>query len=340
MSRTALIFGISGQTGSYLAHRLLAQGYRVFGTSRDSQLNNFTNLKRLGIYEHIGFRSVSLSDFRSVLMILGEIAPDEIYNLAGQSSVALSFEHPAETVESVALGTLNILECLRFYGGPARFFNAASTDCFGHTEGRANETSAFRPRSPYGVAKAASFWTTVSYRQSYGIHCCNGILSNHESPLRPSRFVTRKIALTALRIAKGSAERLSVSDLSIARDWGWAPDYADAIARILQADAADDYVVGTGRTCTLETLIEASFDFFGLRWQDHVDVDPQLSRPADIPSVTLDPGKIARVLGWQPTLVMPDLMTAMLRAELDHHLGAAPWSEGPLRDHGAQATPT
>ena len=207
MTGTALIFGVSGQTGSYLAHLLLSKGYRVVGTSRDAEINSFSNLSRLGIRDRVQFRSISLSDFRSVLATIQEISPDEIYNLAGQSSVALSFDHPAETFESIAMATLNILECMRFDKRPARLFNATSSDCFGNMRSPAAENTAFRPQSPYAMAKAAAFWSVVSYRNSYDLFASNGILSNHESPLRPNRFVTRKIITTVNRIASGSGER-------------------------------------------------------------------------------------------------------------------------------------
>ena len=333
MSRTALIFGVSGQTGSYLAHLLLTEGYKVFGASRDCQINAFENLHRLGVRDQVNFRSVSLLDFRSVMKILNETQPDEVYNLAGQTSVALSFEHPVETFESIAFGTLNILECLRFYGGKIRYFNATSTDCFGHTQTPANEMSPFRPRSPYAMAKAASFWTTASYRDAYGLHATNGILSNHESPLRPSRFVTRKIVLAAMRIAAGSKERLALSDVSIERDWGWAPEYAQAIWKIARHDKADDFVVATGYTCSVHTLVDTAFRYFELDWRDHVDTDKTLMRPSDIPRVALDTAKIRHVLHWRPTVISPGLISTMLDSERRRDLGPVPWQTGPVHDH-------
>jgi GDPmannose 4,6-dehydratase len=202
--KTALIFGISGQDGAYLAHMLLSRGYRVHGASRDAEAWRFGNLLRLGIRDRVQLHSASLADFRSTLSILTDVAPDEIYNLAGQSSVALSFNQPVETFESVTAGTLNILECIRYVKQPLRMFNAVSSECYGDTPEPANEETAFRPCSPYAMAKSAAFWAVKTYREAYGLHVCSGILSNHESPIRPERFVCRKIVAAAVRIANGS----------------------------------------------------------------------------------------------------------------------------------------
>jgi GDPmannose 4,6-dehydratase len=333
--KTALIFGISGQTGAYLAHLLLDQGYRVLGTSRDAEVNSFTNLVRLGIRDRVQLRSISLSDFRSVLAIIQDTAPDEIYNLAGQSSVALSFDQPTETFESIALATLNVLECLRFQKRPVRLFNATSTDCFGHTREPATEETAFRPQSPYAMAKAAAFWSVASYRNSYGLHASNGILSNHESPLRPNRFVTRKIILAARRIAAGSAERLVLGDLSVERDWGWAPDYADAMWRIAAHDTPGDFIVATGVVSSLRAFVEAVFRGLDLNYQDHVDLDPGLYRPSEIPRVAVNPSLIHQTLGWKAGITMPGLAQALLDAEQGHALGRVPWRADNLLDAAA-----
>jgi GDPmannose 4,6-dehydratase len=330
--KTALIFGISGQTGAYLAHLLLTRGYRVMGTSRDAEVNSFTNLVRLGIRERVQLRSISLSDFRSVLATIQEAEPDEIYNLAGQSSVALSFEQPTETFESIALATLNVLECLRYQKRPVRLFNATSTDCFGHTRTPANEETAFRPQSPYAMAKAAAFWSVASYRNSYGLHASNGILSNHESPLRPNRFVTRKIILAARRIAAGSTERLVLGDLSVERDWGWAPDYADAMWRIANHDTAADFIVATGVVSSLQGFVESVFCALGLKYQDHVDIDRKLFRPSEIPRVAANPALIERTLGWKASITMPGLTQTLLDAEIGGALGPVRWLEGKLPD--------
>ena len=211
--------------------------------------------------------------------VIEAAAPDEIYNLSGQSSVALSFTQPAETLTGIALGTLNILETLRRLRGTVRFYNAGSSDCFGDTgTGAANEQTAFRPKSPYGVAKAAAISLVTNYRESYGLFACSGLLFNHESPLRPSRFVTRKVA----KIGAGSRERLALGNLSIHRDWGWAPDYVEAMWRMLQRDQPDDFVVASGVAHSLEELVAMAFAEIGLNWRDHVDYDSSLVRSSDI----------------------------------------------------------
>jgi GDPmannose 4,6-dehydratase len=224
----ALICGISGQDGAYLARLLLNKGYEVLGTSRDAQIGGFANLVRLGVRDRVRLESMAPNDFRSVLNVLRRIDPREIYNLAGQSSVGLSFEQPVETLESVAVDTINLLEAIRFLDRPIRFYSAGSSECFGGTEGRAaNEQTPFRPRSPYAVAKATAPWLVANYQVAYGLHASTGVLFNHESPLRPERSVTKKIVAAAVRIARGQRSRLTLGNFHIKRDWGWAPEYVD-----------------------------------------------------------------------------------------------------------------
>jgi GDPmannose 4,6-dehydratase len=232
MTKRALVCGIAGQDGAYLARWLLGKGYEVWGTSRDAAMSPFTNLETLGIREQVALRSMAINDFRSVLNVLHESEPDEVYLLAAQSSVGLSFEQPAETLESIAVGVLNLLEVVRLLKRPVRLYHASSSECFGET-GRhaANESTPFAPRSPYAVAKASAHWLTRNYREAYGLFACNGILFNHESPLRPARFVTRKIVTGAVRIAGGANERLRLGRVDIVRDWGWAPEYVEAMWR-------------------------------------------------------------------------------------------------------------
>ncbi len=219
--KKALICGISGQDGAYLSKLLLSKGYEVYGTSRDAQMSSFKNLKYLDIYNSINFESMSLNDFRSVLQVLIKVEPDEVYNLAGQSSVGLSFEQPVETLESISVGTLNLLEAIRFTGKEIKFYNAGSSECFGDIgENAADENTPFRPRSPYAVAKSAAFWEIANYREAYGLFACSGILFNHESHLRPERFVTRKIISSACKIAAGKQTDLHLGNISIKRDWG------------------------------------------------------------------------------------------------------------------------
>ena len=239
--KTALICGVSGQDGAYLAKLLLGKGYKVYGGSRDAQMSSFRNLSRLGIRKDVDLLSININDFRSVLQTLLRTKPDEVYNLAGQSSVGLSFEQPVETLESISVGTLNLLEAIRFSNLPIKFYNAGSSECFGDTGSlAANEMTPFRPRSPYGVAKAAAFWQVANYREAYTIQASTGILFNHESPLRPERFVTQKIVATACRIADSSGEVLTLGNIDIARDWGWAPDYVEAMWLMLQQEQPDD----------------------------------------------------------------------------------------------------
>jgi GDPmannose 4,6-dehydratase len=315
--KTALICGVSGQDGAYLAKLLLGKGYRVVGTSRDAQVSLFSNLERLGIRAEVECLSMVLTDFRSTLQTLARVRPDEIYNLAGQSSVGLSFEQPVETMESIALGTLNLLEAVRFMGEPVRVYNASSTECYGDTgaEG-ASETTPFYPRSPYAVAKAASHWAVVNYRDSYGLFAANGILSNHESPLRPERFVTRKIVSAACHIKAGRQQDLRLGNLAIQRDWGWAPEYVDAMWRILQPDTAEDFVIATGEAHSLESFVSAAFAAVGLDWSDHVTVDQALFRPAEILFNRGNAAKARARLGWTATAKMPDVVQMMVAAEL------------------------
>ena len=236
-NKRALISGISGQDGAYLAKLLLGKGYQVFGTARDAQMASFRNLETLGIRQQVTLLSMALNDFRSVLQTLSKAKPDEVYNLAGQSSVGLSFEQPVETLESISIGTLNLLEAIRFLQQPIRLYSAGSSECFGDTGGApADETTSFHPRSPYAVAKSAAHWEVANYREAYSLFACTGILFNHESPLRPERFVTRKIISAACRIAAGSGEKLQLGNISIARDWGLASEYVDAMWRMLQQD--------------------------------------------------------------------------------------------------------
>ena len=314
--KTALILGISGQDGAYLARFLLGKAYTVFGGSRDAQMQSFTNLAWLGIRDRVTVESVSLNDFRSVLQTLSRIQPDEVYNLAGQSSVALSFEQPVETLESIAFGALNLLEAIRFNGRATKLYNAGSSECFGNLPaGPADETTPFRPRSPYAVAKAAAFWEVANYREAYDLFACSGILFNHESPLRPERFVTRKVVAAAHRIASGAKERLHLGDLGIARDWGWAPEYVEAMWLMLQQKEPDDYVVATGETHRLQDFVEATFAGLGLDWREHVVSDPEFARPSELRMSRANPAKAHAQLGWKAEYAMPDVVRLMIEAE-------------------------
>jgi len=312
MPRTALIAGITGQDGAHLARFLLDKGYVVVGTSRDAMTASFDNLSLLGIRDQITCASMAVTDFRSVLATLTRFLPTEVYNLAGQSSVALSFEQPVEAMESIATGTLNLLEAIRFTRQPIKFYSAGSGECFGDTgDARADEATPFRPRSPYAVAKTAAHGLVANYSASYGLFACTGILFNHESPLRPTRFVTQKIAQGAARIASGNAGTLRLGNLSIHRDWGWAPEYVDAMWRMLQQDRPQDFVIATGRTVSLEYFVERAFAYFGLDWRMHVEHDPTLIRPSEIMMSRANPGRANTILGWHSEKQIDDVVAAM-----------------------------
>ncbi len=314
----ALICGVSGQDGAYLAQFLLKKGYRVYGSSRDAQMNSFHNLTKLGILKQVKTLSMALTDFRSVYQALSQINPNEVYNLAGQTSVGLSFEQPVETLESINIGTINILEAIRFIGAPIRFYNASSSESFGDTDGAAaNETTPFRPRSPYAVAKASAHWIVENYREAYDLFACNGILFNHESPLRPERFVTKKIVKAACRIANGSSEKLSLGNIHIQRDWGWAPEYVKAMWLMLQRQEAEDFVIATGETRSLADFIDTAFRVVGSNWKEHVKTKPSLCRPTDISIGCADPRKAKEVLGWSAAFKMKDVVEMMIEAELN-----------------------
>ena len=313
--KTALVTGISGQDGSYLAKLLLERGYKVWGTSRDAQISSFKNLERLSIRKEVQLASVALNDFRSVIQVLFKAQPEEIYNLAGQSSVSLSFEQPVETQESITIGTLNLLEAIRFTGKSIKFYNACSSECFGDLGGlTATEETAFRPRSPYAVAKSAAFWQVANYREAYNIFACSGILFNHESPLRPERFVTQKIVRAACRIARGSEEKLILGNTEIQRDWGWAPEYVEAMFLMLQQPDPEDYVIATGQTRKLEDFIEAVFSTVGLNWREHVTTDKTLYRPTEVMTGRGSALKAERKLGWKPKYSMEDVARMMVQA--------------------------
>jgi GDPmannose 4,6-dehydratase len=313
--KVALICGVSGQDGSYLAALLLSKGYRVFGTSRDVQGSGFLNLFRLGIKEQIQYISMLPEDLPSVLAALGKSNPDEVYYLAGQSSVSLSFERPAEAIQSITLGTLNMLEGCRMIDKKIKLYQAGSGECFGDTQGKpANELSPLLPMSPYAVAKSAAYWLVNNYRDAYGLFACTGILFNHESPLRPECFVTQKIIHAVKRITQGSNEKLTLGRLDIARDWGWAPEYVDAMWRMLQQDEAQDFVIATGTTMTLEEFVKTAFGEANLHWQDHVIQDPGLFRPTDLAIGCADPGKAKKMLHWQASTRGVDVVKKMYQS--------------------------
>jgi len=312
MSKTALICGISGQDGTYLAKLLLSKGYTVWGSSRDAQGASFGNLKKLGIFGELKLISMVPEDFRSVFMAVKQSTPDEVYYLAGQSSVGLSFEQPSETIQSVVIGTLNMLEAIRLTDHKIRLYHAGSSECFGDTQGQpANEQTPFQPRSPYAVAKASAYWLVDNYREAYNLYACTGILFNHESPLRPAHFVTQKIISTAKRIAAGSGETLRLGRMDISRDWGWAPEYVDAMWRMLQLDKPEDFVIATGTTYSLEDFVQFSFSTYDLDWRQHVEQSKDFMRPTDLLISSADPSKAREILRWQAHVDMPLVIQKM-----------------------------
>jgi GDPmannose 4,6-dehydratase len=313
--RRALISGITGQDGNYLARFLLEKGYDVVGTSRDAHGARRDGLACLGIDHRVTIVSMATSDFRSVLQAVMRHEPDEIYNLAGQTSVGLSFEQPVEAIESISMGVINLLEAIRFIGRPIRFYNASSSECFGDTGTEtASERTPFRPRSPYAVAKVCGHNLVTNYREAYQLFACNGILFNHESPLRPERFVTQKIVMAAARIASGDPRRLQLGNLEIHRDWGWAPEYVEVMWKMLQHDRPDDYVIATGRTVSLEYFVQKTFKQFGLDWRQHVQQDVTLLRPSDIRFGSADASFAATQLGWQACFDVDFVISEMCKA--------------------------
>lgn len=309
----ALICGISGQDGSYLAEFLLKKGYVVWGTSRDAQTNEFKNLKKLNIYDSVKNISMAPNDFRSVLSVISKIRPDEVYYLSGQTSVGLSFEQPVETLESIISGVINILESVMYINKSIKIYNASSSECFGDNQKEpCNELTSFRPKSPYGIAKASAHWLIDNYRQSYGIFACNGILFNHESPLRPERFVTQKIISTARRISNGSIEKLNLGKIDIVRDWGWAPDYVEAMWLMLQNNTPEDFVIATGEANSLENFIINVFENFNLDWKNHVVISSSLIRPNEFEWSQGDPTKALKILGWQAKNKMSQVIDLMI----------------------------
>jgi GDPmannose 4,6-dehydratase len=316
--RRALICGVSGQDGAYLAQLLLGKGYEVWGTSRDAQTSSFSSLKKLGILDKVKTISMSLVDFRSVLQALSKVNPDEVYNLAGQSSVGLSFDQPVDTLESITLGAVNLLESIRFLNPSIRFYNAGSSECFGDIGGvPATENTAFRPKSPYAIAKAAATWQVDLYRQAYSLFACTGILFNHESPLRPERFVTRKIIAAACRISKGSGEKLELGNIEVRRDWGWAPEYVDAMWRMLNHGEPQDFIIATGVTQSLRDFLKTAFDAVNLDWNDHVQTNPNLLRPSDPLEIGGIATKAKEILLWEPEFKGENLVRRLVKEELN-----------------------
>ena len=314
--RTALITGITGQDGSYLAELLLEKGYRVVGMVRRASTENFERVAH--VRERIELRQADLLDQLSLIDLLRAVQPDEIYNLAAQSFVPTSWQQPVLTAEFDAVGVTRLLEAVRLVASGARFYQASSSEMFGQVrETPQRETTPFYPRSPYGVAKAYGHFITVNYRESYGLYACSGILFNHESPRRGREFVTRKVSDGAARVKLGLAQELRLGNLGARRDWGFAGDYVEAMWRMLQQPKADDYVVATGESHTVRELVEIAFGAVGLDWREWVHEDPALLRPAEVERLVGDASKARRVLGWAPRVSFRELVETMVRADLE-----------------------
>jgi GDPmannose 4,6-dehydratase len=313
---TALVTGITGQDGSYLAELLLSKGYRVVGVVRRSSTTPYERIAHL--VDKIELVSADLLDQTSLTDAVGDCAPDEIYNLAAQSFVQTSWSQPVLTGEFTALGVTRMLEAMKKAAPKARFYQASSSEMFGKVvESPQCETTPFYPRSPYGVAKVYGHWITVNYRESFGLYAVSGILFNHESPRRGLEFVTRKVTDAAARIKLGMAKEVRLGNLDSRRDWGFAGDYVDAMWRMLQEDSADDFVIGTGHTCSVRDLCEAAFGCVDLDYRDYVVQDPRFFRPAEVDLLVADPSKAARKLGWTPKVSFHELVRMMVDADLE-----------------------
>ena len=313
---TALVTGITGQDGSYLAELLLSMGYRVVGIVRRSSTTPYERIAHL--VDKVELVSADLLDQTSLTDVVGDCKPDEIYNLAAQSFVQTSWTQPVLTGEFTALGVTRVLEAMKKAAPKARFYQASSSEMFGKVvESPQRETTPFYPRSPYGVAKVYGHWITVNYRESFGLYAVSGILFNHESPRRGLEFVTRKVTDAVARIKFGMAKEVRLGNLESRRDWGFAGDYVDAMWRMLQQDDADDYVIGTGHTCSVRDLCQAAFGCVGLDYREYVVQDPRFLRPAEVDLLVADPSKAAQRLGWTPKVSFEELIRMMVEADLE-----------------------
>ncbi|TGQ32728.1 GDP-mannose 4,6-dehydratase [Mesorhizobium sp. M00.F.Ca.ET.216.01.1.1] len=322
MTKTALITGITGQDGAYLAQLLLSKGYEVHGLARRSSTAdvNTTRLKWLGIEKDVRIVDGNLTDLSGLARTIRDVKPDEVYNLAAQSFVKSSWQQPILTGNVTGIGVTNVLEALRLESPGARFYQASSSEMYGLIqEPMQSETTPFHPRSPYAVAKLYGHWITINYRESFGMHASSGILFNHESPLRGIEFVTRKVTDAVARIKKGTARELRLGNIDAKRDWGHSKDYVRAMWLMLQQDQPDDYVVATGRTTTVRDMCRIAFEHVGLKIDDHLVIDPELFRPAEVEILLGNPAKAKQKLGWEATTSLEDMIREMVDADLERH---------------------
>jgi GDPmannose 4,6-dehydratase len=334
--KKAIVTGSTGQDGSYLTEFLIAKGYEVHGLKRRSSSFNTDRLDHLyrDFHEagtHFFLHYADLTDGSSLVKLLYDIRPDEVYNLAAQSHVKVSFEIPEYTADVVASGALRLLEAIRITALPCRFYQASSSEMFGSSPPPQNERTPFHPRSPYACAKLFGHNVTVNYREAYGLHASNGILFNHESPRRGETFVTRKITRAVAHIKQGLQKKLYMGNLEARRDWGYAPDYVRAMWLMLQQDTPDDYVVGTGEAHTVREFIEFAFSYAGLDWQEFVEVDPRYFRPAEVDFLLADASKARRLLGWEPSVTFKDVVRMMVDADLEAVKARLEGGEAALR---------
>ncbi len=317
MSKTALITGITGQDGAYLAKLLLGKGYRVVGLTPRRGSDTTWRLRELDVLKRIEVAYGDVTDMGSILAVMARCEPDEVYNLAAQSFVGASWDQPVHTADVNGTGAVNVLESIRRYHPKARFYQASTSEMFGKAQAATqNEATRFHPRSPYGVSKLYAHWMTINYRESFGVHASSGILFNHESPLRGIEFVTRKVTDGVARIKLGLADRIQLGNLDASRDWGFAADYVEAMWLMLQQPAPDDYVIASGVTTTIRDMCVLAFAQVGLDWQKHVAVDASLFRPAEVDFLQGDASKARERLGWRPTTNLPQLMAMMVDADV------------------------
>jgi GDPmannose 4,6-dehydratase len=331
MVRRALITGITGQDGSYLAEFLLRRGYEVHGIIRRASTFNTHRIDHLYVDPHesdamLFMHYGDLLDGSRMVSLLAQIEPDEIYHLAAQSHVRVSFDEPEYTAETTGLGTVRLLEAIRQIGLECRFYQASSSEMFGASPPPQNETTPFRPCSPYGTSKLFSYWTACNYREAYGLYVSNGILFNHESPRRGETFVTRKISRAVARISAGLDDQLWIGNIDAVRDWGYAPEYVEGMWRMLQHDAPEDFVLATGTGYTVRDFLGLAFDHAGLDWEKYVRFDERYVRPTEVDAIVGDAAKAASLLGWKPRVRTPELVKIMVDADVDALQYAAPAS--------------
>ena len=332
MSKKALITGITGQDGSYLAELLLSKKYEVHGIIRRSSSFNTQRIDHIYVDPHAPGAQLflhygDLSSFEQISYIVHHVQPDEIYHLGAQSHVRVSFDMPKYTGDVTGLGTARILEAVRISRGKMKFYQASSSEMFGKTPAPQNENSAFHPRSPYACAKLYAYWMAVNYREGYNIFACNGILFNHESPRRGETFVTRKITRAVANIIAGKQKKIYLGNLNARRDWGYAPEYVEGMWKMLQQERADDYVVGTGNTHSVEDFLQATFEYAGLDYKKYVEIDKSYFRPTEVECLVADSTKAKKVLGWEPKINFSDLAKVMLDADM-RIAGIKPIGEG------------